>query len=440
MQSSNPLEKANQKLKNSLTFRLIAITILVLLLLIPTVMVKEMIHERQRFLNDAVREVSQKWGHAQTITGPVLNIPFIEYNDEEKTEKTVKIAHFLPENLNIDGKLIPHKRHRGIYNVIVYESNLALSGNFNYPDFSKLSINPENVLLDQAFISTGISDLRGIQERILLSWNQDENFCSPGIPDHGLLHSGVSNAVKLDSAITNYSFRINLELNGSQMINFQPLGKETKVKLSSSWADPKFDGEFLPDTHQITDKGFTAQWKILHLNRGYPQQWIENTFNLRDIGFGVELITPVDTYQKSMRTIKYAILVIALTFLIFFFSELRSKKKVHPLQYILVGLALVLFYSLLVSLSEHLLFGLAFMISALAIMLLIAFYSGFIFRSLKSGITVFAFLAVIYAFIYALLQLESYALLAGNIGLFIILGIIMWVSRKMNWLSTTESE
>lgn len=206
--------------------------------------------------------------------------------------------------------------------------------------------------------------------------------------------------------------------------------------MESSWPSPKFDGNFLPDTHNITNNGFEAKWKILHLNRNYPQQWKGNEFNFKGTDFGVELTTPVATYQKSMRTIKYAILIIALTFLIFFFTELRSRKKIHPLQYILIGLALVLFYSLLVSLSGHIRFGYAFLISALSIMLLIAGYSGYIFQKRKAGIQIFIFLGIIYAFIYTILQMESYALLAGNIGLFIILAIIMYVSRKINIIKT----
>ncbi len=429
--NTNPIEKASQKLKTSLTFRFIAIVILVLLLLIPTSMIKNMIRERQSYAHEAIREVSQKWGHSQKIAGPVLNIPYLDHPGSEKSP-TRKIIHLLPDYLNIDGRLKPHKRHRGIYDVIVYEATLQITGNFSLSGLSEAGIPPEDLLWDQAFLSTGITDLRGIQERILLNWDQESYYCSPGIADQGLLRQGVSTKVKLDTLKSNYSFQMKINLNGSQKIEFQPLGKETEVKISSDWPAPKFDGAFLPDTHNITDEGFTAQWNILHLNRNYPQQWTGNEFNITGTAFGAELITPVDHYQKSMRTIKYAILVISLTFLIFFFTELRSKRKVHPLQYILVGLALVLFYSLLVALSDHIRFDISFLISSLSIVLLVSVFSGLVFRKRSAGIRVFLLLTLIYAFIFTLLQLESYALLAGNIGLFIILMVIMWISRKIN--------
>lgn len=435
MQSKTSLEKANQKLKGSLTFRLFAIAILVLLLLIPTAMVKDMIRERRSFSEEAKREVSQKWGKAQSITGPVLNIPYFEY-DKDGEKKTKKIAHFLPEDIQINAEINPKERYRGIYKVIVYESSINASGVFKKLDFKKLGLKKSQLIPEEAFLSIGITDLRGIQEKIRIDWNEQDRSCSPGIPDQGLLNNGVSSEVKLDSAQTAYHFDFNIAINGSQSIYFHPVGKKTQVNMQSSWPTPKFDGNFLPDTRNITDNGFEAEWKILHLNRNYPQQWKEQKFNFSDTDFGVELITQVATYQKSMRTIKYAILIIALTFLIFFFTELRSRKKIHPLQYILVGFALVLFFSLLVSLSEHIKFIYAFLISALSIMLLVGGYSGYIFRSRRTGVQVFVFLGIIYAFIYTILQMESYALLAGNIGLFIILAIIMWVSRKMNMRNT----
>lgn len=445
MSTNNSLEKTNQKLKDSLTLRLVAITVLVLLLLIPTAMVKDMIRERESYQDEAAREVGQKWGKEQFLKGPVLNVPYYEYkyddweNDEEKKrEKSKRIAHFLPKQLNIEGNLTPKQRHRGIYNVIVYQSSINVSGLFTQPDFEKLGIERSQLIPEEAFLSIGIPDLRGIKDRIKLNWNKNQTYCSPGVPDHGLIKNGVNAPVKLDSLEQAYHFDFNIALNGSESINFFPMGKETRVKIESSWPSPKFDGNFLPDTHNITDEGFEAHWKILNMNRGFPQQWVEQEFNVHNTNFGLELITPVDTYQKSMRTIKYAILVIVLTFLIFFFSELRSKRKIHPLQYILVGLALVLFYSLLVSLSEHIAFGWAFLSSALSIMLLISVYSGYIFREIKTSTRVFFFLGIIYAFIFTLLQLENYALLAGNIGLFIILAVIMWVSRKMNWMKTKE--
>ena len=228
-------------------------------------------------------------------------------------------------------------------------------------------------------------------------------------------------------------FNFNVKLKGSEYINFVPVGKVTDIELSSDWNNPSFDGPFLPDSREIDDDGFTAHWNVLHLNRNYPQAWIGAQHKVKDSAFGVNLLIPVDSYQKSERSIKYAILFIGLTFLVFFFIEIINKKRVHPIQYILVGLALCLFYTLLLSISEHTSFNIAYGISTLLTIGLISTYTKTVLKSNALTGLMGGILIILYLFIFIIIQLQDYALLMGSIGLFIILGLVMYFSRKIDW-------
>jgi len=247
-----------------------------------------------------------------------------------------------------------------------------------------------------------------------------------------VVDSGVS--VKVPATGLSNTFSLELNLNGSQGLNFIPLGRETNVNLASNWASPSFKGVFLPDSREVTDNGFKADWKVLHLNRNYPQEWAGNApSSVGESAFGVELLIPVDEYQKSMRSIKYAIMLIALTFLIFFFVEVLNSRRIHPIQYILVGLALCIFYLLLLSISEHLNFNKAYIISSIATILLITAYTKTVFKSNRLTSLQSLVLVILYGFMYLLIQLEDYAILIGSIGLFIVLAIVMYISRKIDW-------
>jgi inner membrane protein len=325
--------------------------------------------------------------------------------------------------------------------------------------------------LDKSFISVGIPDMRGLEERNNLKLNgqelefvsgiitdnvvRDFNFYNDNFRDkyseitpkkiftedtNGGSSSGLSANIPTNYLYSKFNFEFDLKLKGSERLAFVPLGKTTDVKMSSNWASPSFDGSFLPDERELNETGFSSNWHILDLNRNYPQSWVGGNYNIYDSVFGVSLIEPVDGYQKSNRSIAYAILIIALTFLIFLSFEIFNRKKIHPVQYILVGLSLVLFYALLISISEILGFNLAYGIASLATIGLIVLYSNIIlkekrFVAIQGGILVF-----LYAFVYILLQLEDYALFIGSVGLFIILSTIMYLSRKIDWYSIDNGE
>lgn len=429
---NQPTTPKQRSWKDSISIRLIIVAALVLLLLIPTAMVQNLIDDRQYTNRSAISEVSQRWSKEQVITGPFVSIPYIEYQKKDDELIAIKhYAHFLPNELSIDGDIVPEMRHRGIFDVVVYRTNLSVNGVFPTPDFSQWPIKPSEILWSQAKLSFGISDLRGIENQLTMQWGSDTLRFDPGLENTDVVGSGVSSSVAFAEKELKFSFQLNLK--GSQTLSFTPIGKTNDIKLQSSWKNPSFKGNFLPVNHTINEQGFSANWKVLHLNRNYPQQWIDETQRISSSEFMVELYVPADQYQKSTRTAKYAIMFISLTFVLFFFVEVLNAKRIHPIQYLLVGFALILFFTLLLSISEHLGFNNAYIISALATLALIGVYVRSVLGSNKLTAITTSVLALLYGFIFVTLQLQDYALLLGSIGLFIVLSTIMFLSRKINW-------
>lgn len=453
--SQSPLsffERANNWLKNSVSIRLITITILILLLLIPVSMVENVIRERQDRLNQAVEEVSSKWGQSQTLTGLVISVPYktvskvYETNNESNTGsyklvETKEFAHFLPNALSIKGTINPEVRYRGIYEVIVYNGKIKWSGQFSKPNFEMWKIEDTNVIWDEAEVSLGMSDLRSIQKQITLKWQDSVLNFNPGLSNTDVISEGISarliNLNKADPSAP-LTFEMEMDFNGSSGLYFTPLGKVTKVELNSPWKTPSFDGAFLPDSRTIDNKGFSASWEVLHLNRPYPQQFKGANASINETAFGVNLKVPVDEYQKSTRAAKYAVMFITLTFLIFFFVQILNGVRLHPIQYIIVGLALCIFYTLLIALSEHLSFALSYLIASVTIISLISLYAIGIFKLKRLVVLIMLILTLLYLFIFSIIQLEDYALLMGSIGLVIVLGSVMYLSRQVNWYEISK--
>ncbi|MBU8893876.1 MAG: cell envelope integrity protein CreD [Bacteroidales bacterium] len=425
--------------KNSITIKFIIIGLLILIMLIPAGMIKTLIIERNSLRDNVVSEVSYKWGNPQTIAGPIITIPYKTYfkNDAEIIEQ-INYAYFLPENLQIDGEINPEIRYRGIYKVIVYNTLLNFKGKFLKPDFSKWNIPERDILWNEALLSIRIPDMRGINQEIKIAWNENALDVNPGI-DHQDYYTGISTKIAFDESAI-YTFNFDLDLNGSESLNFIPIGKQTNVNIHSKWTNPSFEGSFLPDERTVEDNGFNASWQVLHLNRTYPQQWLNDAYDIDNSAFGVKLLLAVDHYQKSLRSVKYAIMFISLTFLIFFFSEILNKKRIHPIQYLLIGLALSIFYTLLVSLSEQMNFNLAYLIASVSTISLITSYLHSIFKNNRLTAITGLLLVILYLFLFTILQLQDYALLLGSIGLFIVLTLVMYLSRKIDWYANLPLE
>ncbi len=317
---------------------------------------------------------------------------------------------------------------------MVYDSEVSISGHFAAPDFESLKINPELVLWDKAELSVGINDLRGISELAELNWNDRKFTFSPGMTNSVLGQDGISVSLPTDIAgCFPGEFSCRLRLKGSESLQFAPLGEITEVELKSDWNDPGFVGNFLPEKKEINNNGFTANWKVLHFNRNFPQAWAGESFRLTESDFGVKLVSVADHYQKNMRSAKYGILVILFTFLSFFLNEIITKQRIHPFQYILVGFSILLFYLLLLSVSEQLGFNTGYLISAISVLLMVLLYSRTFLEKWSNSLVLTMILAISFGFIFILLQLESFALLAGSVGLFIVLALIMFFTRKINW-------
>jgi inner membrane protein len=437
MEEQSFIQKTGNKMRNSISIRLIVIGFLIILFLIPISLISDLVYERQNRKREAVDEVSNSWGYPQTIVAPYLSVPYWEYiktTDEkgfDKIIKTKQIAYFLPLDLQISGSISPEIRYRGIYNVVVYNAKLNFTGQFDRADFEQWKIDKANIIWDEARINIGMNDLRSIKEAVQINVLDSNYLFNPGLSSRDLSENGIS-APLLWNNDKNKKFNFQLDINGSSEINFLPLGKVTTVKINSQWANPKFIGAFLPETRTINDSGFVANWKVLHLNRDYPQSFMGSQ-SIDNSAFGVSLLEPVDEYQKNTRAGKYAVLFIALTFVIFFFMQILNKVMIHPIQYIIVGLALMVFYSLLIAISEQLSFNWAYIISSIAIISMIGLYVGAALKNKRLAMLVTAMLILLYLFIFTIIQLQDYSLLIGSIGLFLVLAAIMYLSRNIDW-------
>ena len=448
-----PTQRKNFIQRNPLSVKIALIGLLIAILLIPINMIQGLIYEREYTATEAVNEVHRKWSSYQQIIGPVLTIPYYEKveksgdgENDQKIKKVKNYLHFLPESLNIKGELKTEELKRGLYEIVVYNAPLEIEGTFIFPEGFSGSIAPEDLLKEDATLNIGITDMRGISEQVEVKWGDDTLLFNPGIDGQHFLGSGVSTPINLATLTENpdhsLNFNIKLHLKGSESIRFAPLGKTTSVTLNSNCTTPSFTGSFLPEQREVSDNGFESNWKVLHLNRNYSQILAGNNWDstISESTFGVDLLMPVQQYQKSMRSVKYAFLIIILTFVVSFFVEVMQKKNIHPFQYLLIGLALCLFYTLLIAISEHLNFTLAYVISALMTIILLILYMLGILKIRKTALTIGGLLAFLYTYIFVLIQLETYALLAGSIGLFVILAVIMYYSQKINWNNNEQEK
>lgn len=442
MDVKTPVQQLLSWFRNSLTIRIIGIGILALLLLIPSSMISSLIHEREQTRNEAEMEVTSKWGESQVIGGPLVSVPFYDtiQNANGENEKILRYAHFLPEDLEITGSVKPEKRYRGIYVVPLYQADLEIRGSFAPLGQHSLPISNKNLLWSEAFLSLGISDVKGIREKIEIQIGDVKKEMGPGTRTVDVFNSGVN--VKLPWDFTRgKKFSVKLLFNGSKELYFLPMAKETKVALNSPWQTPSFEGDFLPGFREISDSGFKATWKILELNRNYPQDFIgtDETSQIQNFKFGVRFLLPVDEYHKTIRSSKYSELFLLLTFITYFFIEVYKKVRLHFIQYLLLGFAVLLFYILLLSLTEHISFDVSYWISSSMILALVTLYSRAFFKGelvfLVAGGTILGF----YIFFFTLLQLEGFALLVGTFGLFILLAIAMYFTRRIQDLESDEN-
>ena len=445
--------------KSKVLIKGLIIAFLVLLLIIPTFFVQELIREREQRQKEAVVEVSNKWAGAQVVTGPMIVLPYWQ-TDGDTTIKKIRskhFAYFLPDELSVNANVMPQEKYRGIYKIMLYNSSVELSGSFKNIDLQKLNILPEDVIWNEAFVKFNLSDVKGLNQELVLTVNNQPLNLSPQSFEDRSGSNGLTANLLLTGPdnLKNISFASLFDLNGSEQLLFTPVGKSTSVTMESKWPHPSFTGDILPQTSQVKSSGFSATWKSMAHKRSFPQQWKDNAYilgyinrtefttrNIDVVGtnnfitsaaFGADLFVPVNGYQKTMRSVKYAVLCILLTFSAFFLIETTNKRSVHPFQYGLIGLALVLFYILLLSFSEYIGFNFSYAIASIATIGLIGWFAKSILISGRLSGILTAVLVLMYTYVFTILQMQDYALLLASIGLFITLAIIMYFSRKIQW-------
>lgn len=431
-----------KKFSQSYVLKVIFVTVLLLFFLIPLSLIRVMVNERQSRSFEAEQEIVRLWGGRQTIAGPFLAVPYKKTVTEtteqgKKTREYVSYFFITPETLDGEGEMKSEVRKRGIYDIPVYQTELRLTGTFLKPDISELHIAGRDVYWNEAQLIIELPDMRALQAGTKVLWNEEVKELQSGVSQTGIyannLQGPISDGWERQEL---HTFRVVLKLRGAGSLYFVPFGKETDIYLKSDWPAPSFGGAFLPDTRETGDEGFTASWSVHALARNFPGMWKAEDWHggaVLESSFGVELFEPVGLYAMVERSVKYGILFIFLPFTAFFMFEVFSKKRIHILQYLMVGAANTVFYLLLLSLSEHIGFSFSYIIGAAVTSALIVFYSSAVLVTPKQGLVMLPIMTGLYTFLYTMLQSEDYALLIGSAGLFVLLALIMILTRKIDW-------
>lgn len=433
----------------SASIKVVIIAILTLVLLIPLGMIKGIVFDRQNNASVAALDIRSMWGGEQTITGPVLRLPYeienrtvygLSYADE-------KIAYLPADELVLTSDVATEERYRGMHKVPVFAAEIKISGKIDFAVLDILGIDAENVNWSGAELFLGVSDPLAITKVPRVAANGAEMSFNVGSESIEGLAAHLSAPVGRRLNASNWGsaleFDISLIVNGSGSLQFLPLARNSAVSMSSDWASPSFTGRQLPAIREVREDGFTASWQSTSFGRSLPVIWgsaeVGQILAAQD-AIGACFLQPVGLYQVIERSIKYAVLIIGLTFVAYFLMEVVANFKLHPLQYLLVGLANTLFYLLLLSLSEHVGFDVAYVLSGLASTTLIVGYSAAILLRRSRALMMGGVLIGLYVFLYLTLKAQDFALLAGSLGLWIVLAIVMYVTRGINWYSDDGSD
>ena len=427
---------------NPVASKIFMIGLIVLALMIPLTMLSGLISERTQMRDQAYSTVAEGWGGRLTTGGPMLRIPF-ETSQKNKEGEVIVTQHqlyVLPTDLNIEAQIEqePEPRHVGIYQVPVYQVRLKMRGSFDGAAVAGAASYAGTYHWGQAKLRLPLSDARSVRELVGARFGASDLKFGPAAPG---VYPAIEADIDLASALPadRTGFNLEIKLAGSQGLSLLPLAAVTNVKMSSTWPHPQFHGAFLPAEHSISDKGFNASWQVLELNRQFRQSWTNlevSDTQLLGSAFDVELFQSVDVYQRSERAVKYALMFIALTFLSFYAWEMLSAVAIHPMQYLLVGLALSTFYLLLIALTEHLEFWIAYWIGAVALIALLSTYIAGAMQSHRRGFIVATMMSMVYGLLYMLVLSESYSLLMGAIALFVVLAVVMLATRHVKWYAS----
>jgi inner membrane protein len=424
--------------------RILFLSLLILLMMIPLGMVEGVVQERSQRKQEVIAEVGEQWGPLQAISAPVLVIPYDMLEMRPKadgSEILTRMRHFatfLPATSVIDVTSKVEKRHKSIYEVLVYGAEITVDGQFEAPDFQRWNVPPEQIHWNEASLAILLPGARALQSIDLRVDGRQLKVEAGLLPQHPR-GQGLRADLHLTGAKP-LAFSMKFGLNGRDSVSVWPLGGQSEIKLSSDWPHPNFIGSPLPAKREISQQGFSGTWSINHLATGIPLSWRDGEFNLDTTSMnyvGVALTEPGDVHQQTDRIVKYGMLVVTLTFGTIFVIGLLKRDRVHLMQYLLIGAAIALFYLLLLSLAEQMPFGSAYLIASLVDIAIVAIYAGATIRRLM-GLLTGVILAALHGYMYVLLQMESYALLSGTVGLLIILVLTMVATRKVDWFAIGE--
>lgn len=441
-------------MKYPLFKKVLVIILLSALLMIPLMMIEGVVKERSSYRDEARYSIAQSWTGEQQVLGPLLVVPYKErftvrvWNKEAKRyelQPRVLDRRLLitPERLAVDGEVATETRKRGIYEVPVYRSRLAVSGSFDLSAIDRVAAKTEHEIeWQEPSLSVSISDVRGVEIEPILKWGSETREFAPDTLMDGIRNGMHAKLGRLRAKDGPVGFSFDLNLNGMEMLSFSPMGKSTSVSLKADWPDPSFIGRYLPSTREIDQEGFSAEWNLSSFSSEIPK-YLDNCQEsdcsaLLHESFGVKLFNSVDIYQQSERSVKYALMFIGLTFVSFFLYEVMKGLRLHPMQYLLVGLGLSVFYLLLISLSEHMVFLYAYAAASLASTLVIGFYVTSVLGSAKHGGALSTALLMLYGMLYGILRAEDNSLLMGSLLIFGVLSLVMIVTRRLDWYAITD--
>jgi inner membrane protein len=441
-----------KKFTQGYTFKVLMLVVLILLLLIPLSMIRGLVNERGMTAASAESDIMEAWGKQLMEAGPIITIPGIKTEEvRTKTEKEGEKVEIIktpftlmvsPKKLDIDAVFRTEVRKRGIFSVPLFSGTLVLSGSFD-PSMAVSELLPnEEIFLNQAELIIALSSQKGIRKINKSDWDNGELFFQPGNRGYNLFTYGYrQSGGGIYAALPNFenketSFNISIEIQGGQLIRVLPMGQDTHVRISSDWGSPSFQGAFLPGESDITDTEFSAQWDISYLSRDIPlflKDYHTGEYDYASSLFGVNFFRTIDTYALNTRAVKYAILFLIVPFLTLFLLEIFTKKRIHPVPYLLSGIGNAVFYLLLLSLSEQIPFYTAYLVAALAVTAMMTLYSRSLLPSWHRSWYMGLVVTISYVLLYAVLNAESYALLIGSVGTFVIIALVMFLTRKLDW-------
>jgi inner membrane protein len=463
-------------------FKFFLVGVLIVLLSIPLALVWFLVDERESSSRSVTAEIAQRFGGPQQLIGPLLIVPYSVKVERVQNDKTIestieRYAIFLPDEFTANGDAKSEIRRRSIYEVTLYTATVKLAGSFPAPDIRLVDPDADAVRWRDAFISLGLSDVSGLKEVKSLSLDGGRSVSfepSSGLPSTGQPSTQIYSSSRVvpfepgigftqssgsglnarlfpvgaavDQAPGSFSFEAELVFNGSSTLTVAPIGRDSTFNLSFDWPHPSFTGAFLPDRREITQDGFTASWRIPHLARSVPQAWRVDASETQNVQTalwptlsGVDFYVPIDYYALVNRALKYGLMFLGVAFLAVLVLELKSGRRVHAVQYVFVGLTMILFYVLLLSLSGHLGFTIAYLTASVATGGMLSLYVGRSLQSAAQGFIMLLVFLILYGLLYLILRLEDYALLAGAVAGFVMLTVTMFATLRVNWSGDGET-